>query len=515
MWYIQMGTPAKTEFYYHKEREFMKLTTYISAFALLLVAGSCSKDLGNYDYKEVNEIKIDSLLDGSHHTRRIYTVSFNDTLTLEPVITGTISKDDLSGLEFKWTVDGETVSTTPKLQYVANKKYGKLLADFVVTDKSTSVETTHSFFVDVVNPYKLGFYILSQKQNGDAVLYVRSTIKNNAIFEEVTIPILNPLGKNPISISSSRKYGNSSSDYYNQIVLGVRNATNPVAVLDSREFLPVLLYNQSSYVGDGSFNFDPVMLKMSPVMSDLVVFATNSDGKVFSLWKGAISQEQFDQDPLDYQMSGHGVANPYSWIQQLTSFYDVKNQKIRLLTRATTNPRVYFFERSIDQYTKNLDITAGQEYVFGAEASGIDTARFVYLMKSGNTLTSYKLGTSASLATEVVASELSKIAETTIADLSQLGAVNYDLSGRFWYVAIGHTIYRASVLGLDLQPFITLPEGASGLINKFHIANNRLLVSTYDDSSKKSSAYVYNLSDLTLMYSQHNLEQVVDLIVGI
>jgi hypothetical protein len=493
----------------------MKIFNYSLIFIALLWLGACSKDVGNYDYRLVNAITIDSLLQGDHHTDRIYTVSFNDTLKLRPTITGTVSKSDLSALDFYWTVDGDKVSDSPELDYVANKKFGKLLANFVVTDRSTKVTSSYAFFIDVVNPYKLGYYILSKKENGDAVLYCRSTIKTKATFEEVLIPNLNPLGKQPISIASSRKYGSSSSDYFNQITLGIRESTYPVVILDSRNFLPTLLYNQQSFVGEGAFTFDPVKLSVSPVLSELVIYATNSDGKLYSLWKGAISQAQYAQDPLNYQASEKGLSHPYSAIQQLMSFYDVKNKKIRLFARDFANPRVYFFERSIDQYTRNSDLIKGQDYLFSAEAYGIDSTRFVYLMKSGNQLHSYKIGVTNNLLTQEVASELTKIAETNVDNVDLLGDIQYDINGRFWYVAIGTTIYRASVLGLDLVPYVTLPVDAKGVIHKFHMSNNRMIVGTLDPQTKKSSAYIYNLEDLSLEYSAHQLEQVVDLIVGI
>lgn len=489
-----------------------KIIKKVLAVVVIIFSWSCSRDLGNYNYQDVNDISISGLLEGGHHTNRIYTISFNDALELRPAITGTLSKGDTSQLEFKWTVDGEIVSRHSKMAYIANKKYGKLLADFHILDKQTDISKTYSFFIDVINPYKIGHYVLSKKANGDALLYCRSAVKSDSKFEEVLIPALNPLGKEPICIGSVRKYGASASDYYNQITLGVRHAQYPVAILDSREFIPTLLYNSSSYVGEDGFTFEPVALTYSPVLSDLIIYATNSNGKVHNLWKGAISQAHLYNDPLDYKVDPGNFAQPYSYIQVLASFYDSKNHRIRAVGRNATNPVAYYFERNWGNI-KNINLTDGQEYLFGAEASNIDTSRFVYLTKEGNILRSFKMGVRSGTTYE--ASELVKIAETTVSNIADLSAIRYDISGRFWYIAIGKTIYRASVLGLDLQPYLTLPSSATGRITKFHIANGQIMAATYSDSNQKSSIYIYDSTGTNLLYSEHGLEQVVDLIVAL
>ena len=489
-----------------------KFLSYLYILVTISFFSACSRDLGNYSYNDVNEIIIDSLKSGGHPTNRVYTIAYGDTLKLTPTISGTLSGADTSKLSFEWTVDNQKVSSVSKAMYIANKKYGRLKGEFAVVDNTTKIKTTYRFFVEVVNAYKLGYYLLAKKENGDAVLYCQSTIKPNSKFETVTIPILTPLGKNPVSLMASRKYGSSSTDYYNQIVIGINDAKYPVAVLDSREFLPTLLYNSSSFVGSENFDFKPLKLSMSPVLSDLVVFAVNQDFKLHTLWKGAIGLPICSSDPLNYQAAPNGFANPYSYISVVASFYDQKNKVIRLLGRDPVNPLSYTFTRTFDQ-VKNINLTDGQDYLFGAEASGVDSSVFVYLTKKDNKIFSYKMGLFPG--GTYVPSELVKIAEKTMPDLDKIGYIRYDISGRFWYVSIDRTIYRASVLGLDLQPYLTLPANDSGLISKYSIDKGRVLVTTYNPNTHKSSVYIYDEASFSLLYQEHNLDQVVDVVVGI
>ncbi|MGE8381676.1 MAG: PKD-like family lipoprotein, partial [Sphingobacterium sp.] len=136
----------------------LKNLTYILFLAILLFEG-CSKDLGNYDYKDVNTIAISGLLDNSHPTGRIYEVPFNDTVRLNPTVSGSLSGNDTSALIFEWKVDSVTVSKTKNLFYLANKRYGKISAEFHVTDKSTGTTTSYNCFLNIVNPYKWGYYV--------------------------------------------------------------------------------------------------------------------------------------------------------------------------------------------------------------------------------------------------------------------------------------------------------------------------------------------------------------------
>jgi len=74
--------------------------TGVAAFFTLMVCGGCYKDLGNYDYKKINEIQIDSL------PNSIFVNQF-DSLKLTPVIKRTMDQgalDDTTLYGYKWII---------------------------------------------------------------------------------------------------------------------------------------------------------------------------------------------------------------------------------------------------------------------------------------------------------------------------------------------------------------------------------------------------------------------------
>jgi len=499
------------EYYYHKSKPMKSIKFFIYSLAVSIFLLSCSKDLGNYDYHEVNTLRITGLREGDHNSNRIYDVPFKDTLKLTPTITGTLSGTDLSNVTFRWKVDGEEVSTMNSLEYVADKEYGKLNADLAVTDTKTGIVTSYSFFVNVINPFKLGYYVLSKKPSGEAVLYCKSTISKREEFEEVTIPNIS-LGSNPITIDGNREYGNSSTDYYNRLVLGMKTAPFPIMMIDSREFLPTLLYNKDSYVGDK----DEFMLAPQDVVTDRyqdVIYMVNN-GKLHVLQKGGISLPVLGSDHLDYQISKGGMSGGTYYSPYLFSFYDSKNKMIRALDNGISSGALFTYINVHDDITKS-DLYKDQEHIV-SQLTDIDgSAKFVYLMKSSNKLFAYSVSYNADLKPTA----FGKIAESTVPGNGVIRSASYDSDVNYWYLATDKAIYNASYLGLEFQPFITLPTNARGYITKYEMNQGKLMIVTFDPNyagEKKSSVYIYDLNSMSLEISMPNVvEEAVDIHIGI
>lgn len=476
-------------------------------FLALLAMGGCSKDLGNYNYQDVNAIVITGLLDGSHPTARIYEIPFNDTVRLNPTVTGTLSATDTTALSFEWKVDSVVISKTKNLTYVANKRYGKISAEFNVTDRSTGTTTSYNCFLNIVNPYKWGYYVLTQDKSKAASLYCLSSITKKSSFDQVLLPKLGKLGQNPLSISGTKKYGASSTDFYNVLTIGVQDAINPVVVVDSREFVPTLLYTSSSYVGGGDFEFRP-----SQVMNDLyndVIYVVNK-GKFHVLRKGTIALPAFINDPADYQVAPNGVATPLGNGRYFMSIYDEKNRKIRVWDNGVTaNEYVY-----INDYK---DIV-GQELMtsktfLACSYANIPSINHIYLFKQGDQLYSYRLDYSA----DYKPKSFSLLGTGPMPAMGNSGYVYFDGGTSRWFMAVGKTIYMASYLGVEFQKYIQLPTNAGGDIVRFKILDGKLMIATNDPaSSKPGSIYIYNANTMALEQSfPHVLDEIVDLHLGI
>ncbi|RKE42510.1 PKD-like family lipoprotein [Sphingobacterium detergens] len=486
----------------------MKLKNlYYILVIVLLVFESCSKDLGNYNYQDINAITIGGLLENSHPTGRIYEIPFKDTVRLNPVISGSLSGADTNALTFEWKVDSITVSKTKNLFYVANKRYGRIPAAFSVTDKSTGTVTSYHCFLNVVNPYKWGYYVLTQNKAKDASVYCLSTIAKKQSWEEVLFPQTQTLGRNPISISGTKKYGASASDFYNVITIGVQEAANPVTVIDSREFTPILYYNSSSYVGGGNFTFRP-----SQVISDHyfeIIYVINN-GKFHVLRQGKIALAAFAKDPLDYQVALNGIATPYGNGRLFMSVYDEKNKKVRVWDNGMTGNEFL--------YVNDYKDIPGQEMMDGktflaCSYANIPSINQIYLFRKDNQLYSYRLNYGEDY--KPVSFDL--LGEGPMPTSDPISYVYFDGQTSRWYMAAGKTIYMASYLGVEFQKYVQLPSDAPGNIVKFKILDGKLMVATNDPTANKpGSIYIYNANTMVLEQAhKHVVDEVVDLHLGI
>lgn len=156
---------------------------------------SCYKDKGNYDYKALAAVQIDTANLGIQAEYALYQY---DTLKITPEIyyNGTLVTDEqqVSGkLDFTWTifqaVVGSTVSTrdtlahTIQLNKPITKPQGKWIVHLAVKELATQVETYIRFTVDVSSVLSDGWMVLYERNgNTDVGLIVDDRSKKNVIL---------------------------------------------------------------------------------------------------------------------------------------------------------------------------------------------------------------------------------------------------------------------------------------------------------------------------------------------
>ena len=134
-------------------------------WALLLVSWSmtsCYEDLGNYDYREINELSVDSIA-------AFYTIDQFDTLKIDPQFAGT-QYADTSMFYYVWEMAGDTISRQPYLRYRVSTTPGDKYCRFIVTDKATGVREYTYFNTTVVNATAADGILLLGDYDGHAEL---------------------------------------------------------------------------------------------------------------------------------------------------------------------------------------------------------------------------------------------------------------------------------------------------------------------------------------------------------
>lgn len=155
---------------------------------ILLLSGSlvsCNKDLGNYQYTEVN--KVDTLF-GLNDTLAIY----NSQLKIKPVLRFTLDQsvkpEDFS---YEWMYMKEKdqdkkviISTDKELDYKVVLTPGNYLMFYAVKSKSTGIEQRFSFNLQVANQYNEGWMLLTEVE-GKARLDMISLNYDKRKFEVI------------------------------------------------------------------------------------------------------------------------------------------------------------------------------------------------------------------------------------------------------------------------------------------------------------------------------------------
>lgn len=508
----------------------MKKIINIAFASIFILLTACSKDIGNYDYTKINDLQItDGVLPGLHNTNRIYSIPFGDALNISPTIEGTISGDDLSQVEFLWTIDEKVVSNSKDLQYIVNEKYGKLNGVFKITDKTTSIVKTYAFFVEVINNFKVGYYFLTENNNKDASLYCIPTSSADFGLKEIIIPKLGNYGKNPFYLGGYLRYGNSTSDYWNIIFLGIKDATYPVSVIESKEFSTFRLYDNNSYLGQGILDFAPNQMYHDPGFSNDVMHGV-INGKLHIFSRGAVSEAKFSKDPDNYHIGTNGLFKMHSQLslEQFVAFFDDANKKIRLISAGSNVP----FNFSVDHnVTQTPGLFTGHEFLFGTYYNSPPTnIVYTFVTKKDNQLHLFE-GTINAITR--VSGPLDKIGVADIPAGSPVSRIFFNSNQLSYYVGIGKTLYRFQNKAINnviaLEEYVKLPTDAPGNISDFMFGNvnirirttnfNSLLITTTDmtvSSDEKSSIYIYNTQNLTLSNAQkYALGSVKGIYVGL
>ncbi|MBB2151382.1 PKD-like family lipoprotein [Pedobacter gandavensis] len=134
---------------------------------------SCKKDLGNYSYKDINEIKFPAELDGK------LTAYVAKNFNVKPVLS--FSKDDsgdTSRYTYEWVYLTSPATGAVKLKVLANTKDLNIIMNlpvgtyegyYRVTDKETGVQFRKRFMMEVRNEFNEGWLLMTDV-NGIAQL---------------------------------------------------------------------------------------------------------------------------------------------------------------------------------------------------------------------------------------------------------------------------------------------------------------------------------------------------------
>lgn len=158
----------------------IKIAIYIN---LLMCCISCTKDLGNYEYKELNEVTISNL-------NEVYgAASFVDTLVIYPKLNMSQVQSE-NDFEFLWlNVRGlfqvDTISKQKDLVFPVNLEPYVYTIRFFVINKATKVQAYKDIKLDVGTSLSKGILVMGENRLGNADIDMISMVKDTLIAKDL------------------------------------------------------------------------------------------------------------------------------------------------------------------------------------------------------------------------------------------------------------------------------------------------------------------------------------------
>lgn len=151
---------------------------YLLCFVLTCLFISCFDDKGNYDYMDINEVKISGIDQSKYYEQ----IAFLDTLKLYPEIEGSLYGSNEDKYQYEWKIiplhadkDDEVdpssyvVGKEKNLEYPIELAAGNYNCSFIVLDTESNIRWHQFFYLQVKTLTSEGWMVLCDK-NGEARL---------------------------------------------------------------------------------------------------------------------------------------------------------------------------------------------------------------------------------------------------------------------------------------------------------------------------------------------------------
>jgi hypothetical protein len=165
----------------------------------VIFLSACSKDLGNYDYQEINELKIKGI-------SSTYVVRTGiDTLRITPNLEGSLDESDLSRYDFHWILrEGprvlDTLSRKKDLEYPVKLEAVPYDLFYRVKDRITGVTWIANTKIDVSTAYSRGLLLMGENEEGYAEAEMLSMLSDTIHIKNILTGTGLPPLREPMSL---------------------------------------------------------------------------------------------------------------------------------------------------------------------------------------------------------------------------------------------------------------------------------------------------------------------------
>jgi hypothetical protein len=467
----------------------MKANKNIYYLIFIFFICSCAKDLGTYEYKELNNVKISGFVDAENG----YILGILDDLQITPKISRTIENNE-NDLSFSWKINYKEVSTERNLNFTipTTMPFGEIKCQYIVTNNSNGMKYFYDFTINVMSVFNFGYYVLSEEDDNTALIsYLQSKYDANTQWKFTKSIGGVTLGKYPSQFGKKFKYLSSFKDYGFLFYVLCKEGKYNMIETNSFTFTPTTFANNSSYITNpDGVPFEP---KSMIIGNAAIYFQTGNGVAVYA--KGLMTPPASVEQTYDWALMGL-----YSMGQRIDKIwgYDKLSNKLYTL-HYTPNDiingiygNIYSFDNI--QEIENLPSLDGQNVIYvdlntsyAPDYTSEISTLTVIATKAGSLLlhslkTTQKLENWQPKGDPVITLSTNTIAIDGIDD-----KVTCKIFGTSYYFIIGNAIYSSPLLNPALTKVVDIPAGLGAPL-KFDmgIDDSRLWVATYNPASTKN-----------------------------
>ncbi len=502
---------------------------YILIF-ILLVISSCSKDLGNYNYKEINTYSVSGINTGAGISRN-YDVLLGQTLKISPVIEDKF-KENNPDLSYYWIVEKDTISRDRDLNYSINLPIKVYQGKFVLTDNKTGMNYITVFALNVTSPFGRGYFFLAEDDEHNTILSFKAVPDDSKNIVSTDNMDGIKFGKYPKNMAGVKAFRSGPQDYSWRVFLVSGEGEYPVLFADLTAYKPIKYFTRDAFMGTwgSEFQFSPshVSLKSQGVTyfinNGRIAFFDNSN-----LYRPSLL---FDNTP-DYKLDDLliGDVNRFNGARSLIGF-DLLSSRFKVVTRySQSNPDkgiVYnnnLLDRMVD-IPAPQGVTDGHKVLGSASfyipATGYLTSKVITVKGSNLSLISFDIPYSAGTPFLPVFSLLNTQHVPGVNENSKMTV--FENMGGYAYVSAGSKIFRSNFVDGNFTEFLNIPSELgeiTGIKYQSSSVNStlpRLFVTTFNrnaQSKNKGSILVYDVNTQAVIHQFTNVTgKVVDIFLA-
>ncbi len=500
----------------------MKKFFLLNILLVIVLASGCNKDLGNYNYIDVDSLYVSNMPEE-------LSITIGQEVDIDPAINTTLNQIKEDDLTFKWVLFDYSIADRTKVKFtIGTERHLKTVPKFlvgkyptflVITQKSTGRSWNYRFILDIQGAFgKYGWFILSDKNGESHLDYFQDDPlnwnSNSIIYRDINKFWTDEVQKTPLELA-----GSPLSLEVNLVADAV--ATGQASYLYINTSTNTYKVNQTAgfTVNKLKYNFKNEVAGENPKSAEFVVGCASFMNYAFkdnNLYSFYYTGQKYYNVPLNstsvgtiFKLSRH-MAVPMETSSMYTLIYDMEGKRFMRTNSSSARAAV------ASAPSADFDVTnTGMDELVWMKHTAAFNGQAVAIMRKGSQYFLVRINFTKAGA---VSFHSIKEVTTLLTDVSQANFFAIDNKYGYLFYTANDKLYQfdmdvnvlktAKTLGgkkvsmLKVERLVALTPNAPYTINnqaRMDPVLNSIILGTYDENNPNSSGKVEFLHVQPLM----------------